>query len=102
MSLLQVTDLKVNFGGIEALKGISFQVEQGQVVTLIGANGAGKSTTCLLYTSSNMNQCPPYDVGVGYTKSLPLYHCKGKIARRGAPGWINCMCGFAGGGPETL
>ena len=45
MSLLQVTDLKVNFGGIEALKGISFQVEQGQVVTLIGANGAGKSTT---------------------------------------------------------
>ena len=45
MSLLQVTDLKVNFGGIEALKGISFPVEQGQVVTLIGANGAGKSTT---------------------------------------------------------
>ena len=45
MSLLQVTDLKVHFGGIEALKGISFEVEQGQVVTLIGANGAGKSTT---------------------------------------------------------
>ena len=44
MSLLTVTDLKVSYDGIEALKGISFQVEQGQIVTLIGANGAGKST----------------------------------------------------------
>ena len=43
--LLKVTDLKVSYGGIEALKGISFYVEKGQVVTLIGANGAGKSTT---------------------------------------------------------
>ena len=45
MSLLKVTDLKVSYGGIEALRGISFTVEQGQIVTLIGANGAGKSTT---------------------------------------------------------
>jgi len=45
MSLLKVTDLKVSYGGIEALKGISFAVEEGQIVTLIGANGAGKSTT---------------------------------------------------------
>ena len=45
MSMLKVKDLKVNYGGIEALKGISFDVEQGQIVTLIGANGAGKSTT---------------------------------------------------------
>ena len=45
MKLLEVTDLKVNFGGIEALKGISFGVEKGDIVTLIGANGAGKSTT---------------------------------------------------------
>ena len=37
--------MKVNFGGIEALKGISFGVEKGDIVTLIGANGAGKSTT---------------------------------------------------------
>ena len=44
-SMLKVKDLKVNYGGIEALKGISFDVEQGQIVTLIGANGAGKSTT---------------------------------------------------------
>ncbi len=45
MSLLEVKDLKVNYGGIEALKGISFTVEEGEIVTLIGANGAGKSTT---------------------------------------------------------
>ncbi len=45
MSLLTVKDLKVSFGGIEALKGISFSVEEGAIVTLIGANGAGKSTT---------------------------------------------------------
>ena len=45
MSLLKVTDLVVSYGGLEALKGISFEVDQGQIVTLIGANGAGKSTT---------------------------------------------------------
>ncbi len=45
MILLRVQDLRVSYGGIEALKGISFDVEKGQIVTLIGANGAGKSTT---------------------------------------------------------
>ena len=45
MSMLEVKDLVVSYGGIEALKGISFSVEEGQIVTLIGANGAGKSTT---------------------------------------------------------
>ena len=45
MSLLEIKDLRVSYGGIEALKGISFHVEEGQIVTLIGANGAGKSTT---------------------------------------------------------
>ena len=44
MSLLEIQDLKVAYGGIEALKEISFSVEEGQIVTLIGANGAGKST----------------------------------------------------------
>lgn len=43
--LLRIEDLKVNYGGIEAVKGISFSVEEGQIVTLIGSNGAGKSTT---------------------------------------------------------
>ena len=43
--LLQVETLHVAYGAIRALRGISFQIEQGEVVTLIGANGAGKSTT---------------------------------------------------------
>ncbi len=45
MSMLCVEDLNVYYGSIHAIKGISFQVEQGEIVTLIGANGAGKSTT---------------------------------------------------------
>ncbi len=57
MSLLKVTDLHVNYGGIDALRGISFEVEEGEIVTLIGANGAGKSTTlrtiCGLVRSSS-------------------------------------------------
>ena len=43
--ILSVKELQVNYGGIEAVKGISFDVHQGEIVTLIGANGAGKSTT---------------------------------------------------------
>lgn len=45
MALLTVENLQVSYGAIVALRGISFSVEEGQVVTLIGANGAGKSTT---------------------------------------------------------
>jgi branched-chain amino acid transport system ATP-binding protein len=43
--LLEVKDLNVYYGAIHALQGISFNVDQGEIVTLIGANGAGKSTT---------------------------------------------------------
>ena len=43
--MLKIEGLKVSYGGIEAVKGISFNVEEGQIVTLIGANGAGKSTS---------------------------------------------------------
>jgi branched-chain amino acid transport system ATP-binding protein len=45
MALLEIRDLVVRYGEIEALRGISLQVDQGKVVTLLGANGAGKSTT---------------------------------------------------------
>ena len=44
-NILEVKDLSVSYGGIRAVKGISFEVAQGEVVTLIGANGAGKSST---------------------------------------------------------
>jgi len=43
--MLRIDNLKVNYGGIEAVKGITFEVPERQIVTLIGANGAGKSTT---------------------------------------------------------
>mgnify|MGYP000882342375 CR=1 FL=1 len=50
--ILQVNDLHVYYGSIHAVKGVSFEVNEGEVVTLIGANGAGKSTVrkgvCLL------------------------------------------------------
>jgi branched-chain amino acid transport system ATP-binding protein len=45
MALLEIRDLVVRYGEIEALRGISLKVDEGQVVTLLGANGAGKSTT---------------------------------------------------------
>lgn len=44
-AILKINDLKVNYGGIEAVKGVSFDVPEGEIVTLIGANGAGKSST---------------------------------------------------------
>ena len=44
-NILEIKDLNVSYGGIKAVKNISFEVPEGEVVTLIGANGAGKSST---------------------------------------------------------
>ncbi len=52
MSMLEIKDLEVYYGAINALKGISFNVEQGEIIALIGANGAGKTTT--LHTISGL------------------------------------------------
>lgn len=52
MSMLEVKDLKVNYGMIQAIKGVSFHVEQGEVIALIGANGAGKTT--ILHTITGL------------------------------------------------
>lgn len=45
--MLEVKNLHVQYGSIEALQGISFHVEEGEMVALLGANGAGKSTTLM-------------------------------------------------------
>jgi branched-chain amino acid transport system ATP-binding protein len=50
--MLRVTDLKVAYGGIQAVKGVSFEVKQGELVSLIGANGAGKTTTLKAVTGT--------------------------------------------------
>src|SRR5512143_3302677 len=52
--MLELTDVKASYGPIKALKGISLKVDKGEIVTLLGANGAGKSTT--LMTISGVNR----------------------------------------------
>ncbi|MCD6302010.1 MAG: ABC transporter ATP-binding protein [Anaerolineae bacterium] len=80
--LLQVENLHVAYGAIRALRGISFHIEQGEVVTLIGANGAGKSTTLrtisgllrptegdVLYNGDSLVRTPPDRiVGLGISQ----------------------------------
>ena len=51
-TLLKVTGLKVSYGGIQAVKGIDFDVQEGELVTLIGSNGAGKTTTMKAITGT--------------------------------------------------
>ena len=51
-ALLEVTGLKVAYGGIQAVKGIDFEVHEGELVTLIGSNGAGKTTTMKAITGT--------------------------------------------------
>jgi branched-chain amino acid transport system ATP-binding protein len=73
--MLEVENLNVYYGAIHALKGISFHVEQGEIVTLIGANGAGKSTTLstvsgllrsrtgqVLFQGENISMIEPQDI----------------------------------------
>ena len=52
MSMLKITDLEVYYGVIQAIKGISFEVKEGEVIALIGANGAGKTT--ILHTVTGL------------------------------------------------
>jgi len=59
---LKVTGLKVAYGGIQAVKGVSFEVRQGELVSLIGANGAGKTTTLKAITGIQ----PPADGDIEY------------------------------------
>ncbi|MEU3944902.1 ABC transporter ATP-binding protein [Streptomyces sp. NPDC029526] len=74
-ALLEVEDLKVAYGKIQAVKGISFKVEAGEVVTLIGTNGAGKTTTLrtlsgllkpvggqIRFNGKSLKKIPPHDI----------------------------------------
>ena len=73
--MLDVQDIHVFYGNIEALKGVSLQIRSGEIVTLIGANGAGKSTTLnaisglqrprsgkVVYLGRDLTTVPPYEV----------------------------------------
>lgn len=83
MELLEVKNLYVNYGGIQALQNVNLTVNVGELVTLIGANGAGKTTTLraisrmlnipqgeIIYLGRNINRRPAYDV-----VSLGIAHC---------------------------
>ncbi|MGZ7444229.1 ABC transporter ATP-binding protein [Paenibacillus sp. TH7-28] len=72
MSLLELREVRAYYGAIEALKGITLKVEEGEIVSLIGSNGAGKSTTLkaicgqvntsgeIRFTGSEMSSLPPH------------------------------------------
>ncbi len=61
-TMLKVTGLKVAYGGIQAVKGVSFEVAEGELVSLIGANGAGKTTTLKAVTGTQ----PPAEGQIEY------------------------------------
>jgi branched-chain amino acid transport system ATP-binding protein len=96
MPLLQVDDIHTFYGNIEALKGISLEVEAGEVVTLIGSNGAGKSTTLrsisgltpprtgtITFDGNDISATPPQDiVQLGISQSPEGRHCFQRMSVR--------------------
>ena len=62
MAMLDVKDINVYYGAIHAVKDISFHVDEGEVVTLIGANGAGKSTILKTFLESNIGGVPAHKI----------------------------------------
>src|SRR5437660_8490643 len=89
MALLEVDDIRTHYGSIEALKGVSLTVAEGEIVTLIGANGAGKSTTLrsisgltpvssgrVLFEGGEITRVPAHEVvGHGIALAPEGRHC---------------------------
>ena len=88
--LLEVEDLRVHYGKIEAIRGISIEVDEGEIVTLIGANGAGKTTT--LKTLSGLRR-----VSSGRVRFDGERHHRRARAQAGAAGDLP-----GAGGPRDL
>jgi branched-chain amino acid transport system ATP-binding protein len=96
MALLEVQDVHTYYGNIEALKGVSLEVEEGEVVTLIGSNGAGKSTTLrsisgltppregsIRFNGLEIGETPPQDiVRLGVSQSPEGRHCFARMTVR--------------------
>jgi branched-chain amino acid transport system ATP-binding protein len=83
-ALLEVKDLRVNYGGIQAVRGINLQVNQGELVCLIGANGAGKTTTLkaitgmlranpgsVMYAGQDISGMPSYEIARSQLVMVP-------------------------------
>jgi len=96
MALLEVTEIHSHYGSIEALKGVSLTVEAGEVVTLIGSNGAGKSTTLrsisgltpassgtITFAGEDITRVPAHEiVGRGIALSPEGRHCFARMTVR--------------------
>ena len=99
MALLELDDIHTFYGNIEALKGISITVEEGEIVTLIGSNGAGKSTTLrsisgltpprqgsIRFDGKEIAETAPQDiVRLGISQSPEGRHCFQRMTRAREP-----------------
>jgi branched-chain amino acid transport system ATP-binding protein len=95
-TLLEVEEVRAGYGAIEALKGVSLNVEEGEVVTLIGSNGAGKSTTLrsisgltpanagkISFAGQDITRVPAHEiVGLGIALSPEGRHCFARMTVR--------------------
>src|SRR5881409_3297560 len=96
MPLLELTDVQSFYGNIEALKGVSLTVDEGEIVTLIGSNGAGKSTTLrsvsgltparqgtIRFDRRDITTTPPQDiVRLGISQAPEGRHCFPRMTAR--------------------